>query len=160
MKNTIKISRLQENNLDLFIELVELFNEVFEEYHTVGSKTHLKKLLIKPEFHAVIATRDDVMVGGLTAYELPRYYSDKSELYIYDMAVKTELHNQGIGKALIGYLKEYGMKNGIETIFVEAHSEEEQAVKFYESTFGKSEKVDHFNLEIKSTGSKTQITSL
>jgi len=33
-------------------------------------------------------------------------------------------------------------------IFVEAHSKDEQAVKFYESTFGTSEKVDHFNLKI------------
>ena len=149
IKNSFKILRLQENNLNLFIELVKLLNEVFKEYHTVGSKEQLKKLLVNPEFYAVAVIKNDIIIGGLTAYQLQRYYNDKSELYIYDIAVKTELHNQGIGKELIRYLKGYAAKNGIETIFVEAHSEDEQAVKFYESTFGKSEKVDHFNYEIK-----------
>ena len=45
MKDSIKISKLHKDNPHQFIELVALFNEVFEEYHTVGSKTRLKKLL-------------------------------------------------------------------------------------------------------------------
>lgn len=149
MHEDIKIVRLNNSDLERFIELIRLFNEVFEEYHCIGPSEHLNKLLSKSDFHAIIALRNDIMVGGLTAYELNRYYSDKSELYIYDIAVKTKFHNQGIGKKLISYLKDYGVKNEIETIFVEAHSEDEQAVKFYESTFGVSEKVDHFNFNIK-----------
>lgn len=154
MKESLKISRLQKNDLNLFIELIELLNEVFEESHTVGSKEHLEKLLAKPDFYAVAVLKNDKIIGGLTAYELKRYYNNKSELYIYDIAVKTELHNQGIGKKLINFLKEYSTKNGIETIFVEAHSEDEQAIKFYESAIGKGEKVDHFNLEIKTKQNK------
>ena len=151
MKNSFKISRIEENDTERLIELVHLLNEVFEEPDKVASKRHLTKLLSKPNFHAIVATKEDKVVGGLSAYELERYYTDKSELYIYDIAVKTELHNQGIGKKLINYLKDYSTKNDIEGIFVEAHSEDEQAVKFYESTFGKSEKVDQFNFEIKTT---------
>ncbi len=149
MKNEFKILKLQENNLELFMEFVVLLTEVFDEYHTVASKKHLTKLLAKPDFNAIVVIKDNTVVGGLTAYELERYYNDKSELYIYDIAVKPELHNQGIGKKLIEFLKNYSVKKGIEMIFVEAHSEDEQAVKFYESTFGKSEKVDHFNFEVK-----------
>ncbi len=149
MKNNFKISRIQENDIERFIELVELLNEVFKEPNKVASEKQLKKLLNKPDFHAIVAIKEGIIIGGLTAYELERYYTDKVELYIYDIAVKTELHNQGIGKGLIDYLKDYSTKNGIETIFVEAHSEDEQAVKFYQSTFGKGEKVDHFNFEIK-----------
>ncbi|WP_350287369.1 GNAT family N-acetyltransferase [uncultured Croceitalea sp.] len=152
MKNELKILRLKENNLDLFIELVTLFNEVFEEYHTIATKEHLTQLLGKPDFCAMAVIKNHMVVGGLTAYELERYYNDQSELYIYDIAVKTELHNQGIGKALIEFLKNYSTNNGIETIFVEAHTEDEQAVKFYEAIFGESEKVDHFNFEVKSAG--------
>lgn len=149
MKTNLKISRLQENDIERFIELVELLNEVFEESNKIASEKQLRKLLNKTEFYAFVAIKEDKIVGGLTAYELEKYYSDKSKLYIYDIAVKTELHNQGIGKKLIEYLKTYSMNIGIEGIFVEAHSEDKQAVKFYESTFGKSEKVDHFNFEIK-----------
>jgi len=148
MENSFKILRLKENDLDLFIELIELLNEVFEENPKLGSKEQLMKLLIKQDFHAVIVYKNDRIIGGLTAYELERYYTDKSELYIYDIAVKDEFQNQGIGKKMINYLKKYSLENGIETIFVQAHSEDVQAVKFYESTFGKGEKVDHFDFEI------------
>ncbi len=145
----IKISRLTENNLNQLMELVELFNEVFDEPHTLASEQQLKELLNKPDFHALASIKDDTVVGGLTAYELKKYHSDKSELYIYDIAVKPQFQNQGIGKNLIGFLKEYAMKNEIETIFVEAHSKDEDAVRFYKSTFGESEKVDLFSFNIK-----------
>jgi aminoglycoside 3-N-acetyltransferase I len=151
MKDGFKISRIQGNDIEQLIELVKLLNEVFEEPDKVASERQLKRLLNKPDFHAIAAIREGKIIGGLTAYELEQYYTDKSELYIYDIAVKKEFHNQGIGKALIAYLKDYSTKNGIEAIFVEAHSEDEQAVKFYESTMGNSEKVDHFNFEIKTT---------
>jgi aminoglycoside 3-N-acetyltransferase I len=154
IKNNLKISRIRKDDVERLAELVELLNEVFEEPNRVGSKRQLKKLLRNPSFHAIVAIKEDKIVGGLTAYELDSYYTDKSELYIYDIAVKTELQNQGIGKKIIQYLKEYSTKNEIEGIFVEAHSEDEQSVKFYESTFGKGEKVDHFNFEIKTTTSK------
>jgi len=149
MKNKFKISKIQENNIEQFIELIELLNEVFEEPNRIATEKQLKKLLKQPGFHAIVAISEDRIIGGLTAYELEQYYYDKSELYIYDIAVKAELQNQRIGKILIDYLKKYSMNNGVQTIFVDAHSEDEQAVKFYESTFGKGENVEHFNFEIK-----------
>ncbi len=158
MKSSLKISKIQENGAKQFKELVQILNEVFEEPKKVASEVQLTKLLNKSDFHVIVAIKDDKVIGGLTAYELERYYNDKSELYIYDIGVKAEFQNQGIGKKLIDYLKAYSKKNGIEGIFVEAHSEDEQAVKFYESTFGKSEKVDHFNFEIKITQSNNYNT--
>ncbi len=101
MKSSLKILRIQENDTERFIEFVELLNEVFEEPNKVASEMQLKKLLSRCDFHAVIAIKEDKIIGGLTAYELERYYTDKSELYIYDVAVKTELQNQGIGKELL-----------------------------------------------------------
>ena len=150
MINQIEIVRLDSKDLFPFKKFVSLLNEVFDEYHTIGSDQHLQKLLDKEDFYAIIAIQDGIIIGGLTAYKLQKYYTNKNELYIYDIAVKKELQNQGVGKMLIQFLKEIGKNDGIETIFVEAHSEDKQAVKFYESTFGKSEKVDHFNFEISS----------
>jgi aminoglycoside 3-N-acetyltransferase I len=147
MDKELKIFRLKDE-LNLFIELVELLNEVFEEPPQIATNKRLAELLDKPDFYAVVAVKGNTVVGGLTAYELKKYYNNHSELYIYDIAVKATLHNQGVGKKLIKHLKELGTQNNIETIFVEALSEEEQAIKFYESTFGKGEKVDHFNLEL------------
>ncbi|MBS9461108.1 GNAT family N-acetyltransferase [Flagellimonas sp. 389] len=151
MKEKIQTIRLSKIDLFLFKKLVTLLNEVFEENSTVASDAHLQKLIAKPEFYAVVAISNDLIIGGLTAYELQNYYTDKSELYIYDIAVKSEFQNKGIGKQLIKHLKELGSKNNISTIFVDAHSGDKQAVTFYESVFGAREKVDHFNFEIKSS---------
>lgn len=149
MKDEIKIIRLSRTDLLFFKKLIGLLNEVFEESHTIATDNHLHRLLDKPDFYAIVATINEIVIGGLTGYQLQKYYTNKSELYIYDIAVKTKFQNQGIGKKLIQFLKEYSTKNNIETIFVEAHSVDKQAVKFYESTFGTSEKVDHFNYDLK-----------
>ncbi|TXN37642.1 GNAT family N-acetyltransferase [Flagellimonas hymeniacidonis] len=145
-KEGVQVLRLNENKLELLIKLVNLFNEVFSEYYTVASKKHLKRLLQKPEFYAIVAVKNDAIIGGFTAYEFQKYYTDKSELYIYDIAVKKAFQNQSVGKKLINYLK--NNSPGVETIFVDAHSEDIQAVKFYESVFGPSEKVDHYTFDI------------
>jgi len=145
----IETCTLGENDVLLFRELVMLFNEVFEEYNTIASDKHLEDLLKRSNFKAIVAFQGDVLLGGLTTYELPRYYNEKSELYIYDFAVKTSFQGKGIGKMLIRHLEQHAKESNVELVFVEAHSEDLEAVKFYESTFGEGEKVDHFNYQIK-----------
>ncbi|AWX44690.1 Gentamicin 3-N-acetyltransferase [Flagellimonas maritima] len=149
MKEKIQTIRLSRTDSSLFKKLITLLNEVFEENITIASDNHLQNLIAKPEFYAIVAIANDIILGGLTAYELQSYYNDKSELYIYDIAVKSEFQNKGIGKKLIQYLQELCSKNNVSTIFVDAHSEDKQAITFYESVFGGCEKVDHFNFEIK-----------
>lgn len=146
--HNILLSTLGKNDTAILKELIQLFHEVFETSPTVATDQHLQRLLSTSGFIAIVAMKDGKVLGGLTAYELAGYYSEKSELYIYDIAVQTAWHNQGIGKSLIEYLKRYAKEKEIETIFVEAHTEDVQAVKFYESTFGMSEKVEHFNFEV------------
>ena len=102
------------------------------------------KLLSNTNFIAIAAFRENEIVGGLTAYELSMYYSDNSEIFLYDLAVKPEYQRMGIGKRLIHHLREYCVKNGIDEFFVLAHAEDEHAVEFYRSTGGKSEKVVNF----------------
>ncbi len=149
MEKDFDVVKLQQKDSSLFVELVELFNTVFEEVNNIASEKQLKKLLNKSDFHAIVIIKNNKVIGGLTAYELEKYYTDKKELYIYDIAVKTALHNKGIGKTLMTYLKKYATKNNVESIFVQAYSEEEQAVRFYESTIGRSKTVEHFTFEIK-----------
>jgi aminoglycoside 3-N-acetyltransferase I len=151
MKRTDKIfevKRLAKQDLADFKSLVNLFNTVFEEAETnIQSDTNLNKLLNNDNFIALAAISESEVVGGLTAYELPMYYSKSSEVFLYDMAVKTEYQRIGIGKQLISGLKEYCNKNGIEEFFVLAHEEDEHAIEFYHSTGGKSEKVVNFLYE-------------
>ena len=91
---------------------------------------------------------ENEIAGGLTAYELPMYYSNHSEILLYDLAVKAEYQRMGFGKRLIHALKEYCIRNGINEFFVLAHEEDEHALEFYRSTGGKSEKVINFIYDV------------
>lgn len=142
----IQIKKLNKTDTALFKELVVLFDEVFQnESRSVPKKAYLQKLLTKNSFIAIVATYNNKVIGGLTAYELPMYYGKFSELLIYDMAVSSKHQRKGIGKKLITSLIKFGKKRGIESIFVPAHEEDEDALAFYKSTGGKAEKVIHFN---------------
>ena len=140
-----EIKRLAKQDLENFKSLITIFNTVFEEAESnIQSDTNLIKLLNNDNFIAIAAISENEVVGGLTAYELPLYYSANSEVFLYDMAVKTEYQRIGIGKQLMSGLKDYCNKNGIEVFFVLAHEEDEHAIEFYHSTGGKSEKVMNF----------------
>jgi aminoglycoside 3-N-acetyltransferase I len=145
---TIETRRLHESDLSLFKSLIDLFNLVFEENRSdMGSDATLAALLGKPHFIAMSALAEQEVVGGLTAYELPMYYADHSEVLVYDPAVKPEYQRMGIGKELIRSLKAECSRKGVREFFVLAHEEDEHAIEFYHSTGGKSERVVNFLYE-------------
>ena len=144
---SFRIKRLAKEQLADFQALVHLFNEVFEEESKIGSEDHLLKLLSSENFIALVAFAENEVVGGLTAYELPMYYSDASEIFLYDLAVKAEHQRKGIGKGLLQALKDHCMENEVKDFFVMAHEEDEHAIEFYRSTGGKSENVINFLYE-------------
>jgi aminoglycoside 3-N-acetyltransferase I len=138
---------LTKEDLSEFIALLQLFNTVFEEESKIGSEANLLNLLNNKFFIALVAIDEDKVVGGLTAYEIPLYYSDNSEIFLYDLAVKPNYQRMGIGKGLLQRLKEHCIANGIKTFFVMAHEEDEHAIEFYHATGGKGEKVVNFLYE-------------
>ena len=144
---SFQIKRLTKEHLADFQALVNLFNMVFEEESKIGSETHLLKLLNSKNFIALAALTENEVVGGLTAYELPMYHSDSSEIFLYDLAVKPEYQRMGIGMGLIRSLKAHCIQHGIKEFFVMAHAEDKHAIEFYRATGGKSEKVVNFLYE-------------
>ena len=84
------------------------------------------------------------VAGGLTSYLLQQYYSQSPLVYIYDLAVKTELQRKGIGKMLISGIAEYCKERGVAEVFVQADEADDYALDFYRSTGGIAEKVVHF----------------
>ena len=144
----LKVRKLTQEDVSSLISLVRLFNMVFDEDETaIGTEKNLLKLLGNSYFVAMVAFYENEIAGGLTAYELPMYYSDHSEIFLYDLVVKPEYQRMGVGKRLIHALKEYCVNHGINEFFVLAHEEDEHAVEFYRSTGGKSEKVINFIYE-------------
>jgi aminoglycoside 3-N-acetyltransferase I len=146
MNPEFQIKRLGTQDIIFFKKLIMLFQEVFEMEEIITVKeSYLKNLLEKPDFIVYAAIAENEIVGGLTAYELNTYYTEGSELFIYDIAVSFPFQRKGVGKQLIQSLKNYGEQNNIEVMFVEANKENQHAVDFYHSTGGNAEKVIHFN---------------
>ena len=144
----IEINRLNESDLQFFKSLIDLFNIVFEEDRSnIGNDANLSGLLGNAQFIVMAALAEQEVIGGLTAYELPMYYADHSEVFVYDLAVKPEYQRMGIGKELIRSLKADCSRKGVREFFVLAHEEDEHAIEFYHSTGGKSERVVNFLYE-------------
>lgn len=141
---SIEIKHLTEEDLSKFTSLSHLFNTVFEEESKIASEANLLKLLNNNSFIALVALAENEVVGGLTAYELPMYYSNGSEIFLYDLAVNPKYQRMGVGKALLQRLKEYCVGHGIREFFVMAHKEDEHAIEFYHATGGKAENVINF----------------
>lgn len=141
----IEIQKLNYRDIDSFIELIDLFEEVFEMKHAEqASKYYLEELLSKDEFYAFVAVSEGTIVGGLTAYSLMQYFSEAPLLYVYDVAVMKRYQRKGIGKKLMLGIRDYCSEIGIQEIIVQADEADEHAIEFYHSTGAKAAKVVQF----------------
>jgi aminoglycoside 3-N-acetyltransferase I len=131
----IEIEILKSNDIDKLNELISVFENVFEmENFKRPSITHFQKLLNGDNFLAIIAKTEGQIIGGLTVYLLPQYYSERPLAYLYDLAVLTEYQRKGIGKKLIEFTIEYCKHQGYEELFVQADKVDGYALDFYRLT--------------------------
>ena len=141
----IKIEKLSRDDISKFIELIRVFEDVFEmKNFKMPEENYLRRLLERDDFFVFVALLEDKVVGGLTSYIMHQYYSDSPLVYIFDLAVKTELQRKGIGKKLIESNNNYCKNIGVEAVMVQADIADDYAIDFYRSTGAKSENVIHF----------------
>jgi aminoglycoside 3-N-acetyltransferase I len=140
-----QIKMLMNEDVESFKELIALFAEVFEtENFSMANDAHLLSLLQNPNFTVLTANMKRTIVGGLTAYTLQQYYSEKPLAYIYDLAVKQQYQRQGIGKQLVNELLRFYKEKGFEEVFVQAEMEDEHAVNFYRASGALEKQVGYF----------------
>src|SRR5262245_54437589 len=145
---TIEISRLDSSDIATMHAANGLFSEVFGEegYDGPGpGDDHLGRLLADDKFIALVALLDGEMVGALTAYELVKFEAERSEIYIYDLAVREEHRRQGVATALIEAVKPIARERGAWVIFVQADPPDAPAVALYDK-LGTREGVFHFDI--------------
>lgn len=82
--------------------------------------TYCRDLLAREDVLAVVAFDGERVVGGLTAYLLRKFEQERSEIYIYDLAVAEERRRQGVATALVGEVRRIGREVGAWTVFVQA----------------------------------------
>jgi aminoglycoside 3-N-acetyltransferase I len=144
----LQIIRLNINDVALAEKLLLLFQEVFQtESAAPPGESYLTKLLADPGFIACVALHEHEIVGGVTAYELPMIHAERSELFIYDLAVQPSFQRKGVATHLLTTLKEYCRQKRIGQLFVAANEEDAHAINFYLRSGGKSEKVLHFTFQ-------------
>lgn len=146
----ISIKKLTADDVVEFIEMLQLFEVVFEmKYFQIPGEDYITSLLERKDFIVFIAKHENTVVGGMTAHILPSYYFESSEVYIYDLAVKTSFQRKGIGKQLLHTLADHCRVHGHIEFFVQADEPDTHALEFYRSTGGRAEKVVHFYYPIK-----------
>ena len=100
-----------------------------------------------PTFIAVVAMRGAEVVGGLAAYELPKFERVRREIYIYDLAVAEAHRRRGLARGLILELKRIARARGAYVIYVQADLVDAPAIALYES-LGTREDVLHFDIAV------------
>lgn len=145
----MEIKKLNANSLREFKSLIEIFKLVFENNEPIAKDEQLSKLLSNPDFFVFVVMSNNEVLGGLTMYVLHRYYGTKPIAYIYDVGVSPNFQGQGIGKALISEVCSFCKQNNFEDVYVEAESDDIDAVEFYRKTkFSSEMNAIHFNYDL------------
>jgi aminoglycoside 3-N-acetyltransferase I len=154
----VDIRHLTPNDVPLLDALLRTFGEAFNDVDTYTanppSEGYLRQLLGGDSFIALAALKGGVVVGGIAAYELKKFEQERSEIYIYDLAVAAEHRREGIATALIEKLKEIAAKRSAYVIFVQADTgiEDEPAIALY-TKLGRREDVLHFDIAVQGESS-------
>lgn len=149
---SLSVRHLTRDDVGLMEALLATFGEAFSEVETYcGSPpngAYLKQLLGSDYFIALAALKGGQVVGGVAAYELRKFEQQRSEIYIYDLAVSAAHRREGIATALIAELKKIAATRGAYVIFVQADIGDEPAIALY-TKLGIREDVLHFDIAVR-----------
>lgn len=111
------------------------------------SDGYIQDLLSNSTFIAVVARAGDEIVGAIAAYELKKFERERSEIYIFDLAVAEAYRRRGIATALIEHLKPIARTRGAYVIYVQADYVDPPAIALY-TKLGVREDVMHFDIDV------------
>lgn len=152
-KTSFDVRQLGADDLPMMKAVITLFGEVFADMETYAAKRpgddYLRRLLAGDSFIALAAIKGTDVIGGLAAYELRKFEQQRSEIYIYDLAVASEHRRHGVATALIEELQQIASRRGAWVIFVQADTgiEDEPAITLY-TKLGTREDVLHFDIPV------------
>ena len=148
---TFRAQRLVPGDIALMHGMLGMFSAAFEDPDSYDKKrprdAYLDKLLTGDTFIALVALQGDDVVGGIAAYELHKFEQERSEIYIYDLAVSAEHRRLGIATALIEELRVIAKARGAYVVYVQADYVDPPAIALY-TKLGTREEVLHFDISV------------
>lgn len=145
------LHQLTKDDVALFRDLQRVFAAAFEDPDTYSSRppseAYVRRWLSSSSAIALVALVDGEVVGGLAAYVLEKFEQERSEIYIYDLAVAAHMRRRGVATALIVELRRVAATRGAWVIYVQADQGDEPAIRLYES-LGVREEVLHFDISV------------
>ena len=145
-----EVKALGPGDLATMRSLLSLFGKAFAEPDTYTAKQptdeYLGRLLASPTFIAMAALDETDVVGALAAYVLPKFEQQRSEIYIYDLAVAESHRRRGVATAMIRKLQALAAGLDAWVIFVQADHGDDPAIELY-TKLGVREEVLHFDIE-------------
>jgi aminoglycoside 3-N-acetyltransferase I len=150
----VVVRQLTPDDLTLMEAVSTMFGKAFGDEETYTGRRpnadYLRRLLGSETFIALAALEGDTVVGGIAAYELRKFEQERSEIYIYDLAVAASHRRRGIAMALIEALRDIAEARGAYVIFVQADTgpEDAPAIALY-TRLGTQERVLHFDIAVR-----------
>ncbi|MEO6747231.1 MAG: AAC(3)-I family aminoglycoside N-acetyltransferase [Caldimonas sp.] len=145
-----EVKALGPGDLATMRSLLSLFGKAFAEPDTYTAKQptdeYLGRLLASPTFIAIAALDESDVVGAMAAYVLPKFEQQRSEIYIYDLAVAESHRRRGVATAMIRKLQALAAGLDAWVIFVQADHGDDPAIELY-TKLGVREEVLHFDIE-------------
>ena len=152
---TFTVRQLTPEDLPQLEAMLTLFGAAFAEPETYNdsrpSPAYLTRLLAQDHFIAIAASSGNDVVGAIAAYVLDKFEQERSEIYIYDLAVAEPHRRQGIATAMIAELQRIAAERGTYVTFVQADQGDDSAIALY-SKLGVREDVLHFDIEVADSG--------
>ncbi len=149
----LSVHQITQDEVVLMQALSATFAAAFDDAETYAghrpSADYLRRLLGSDHFIALAALKNDEVVGGIAAYELRKFEQERSEIYIYDLAVAAAHRREGVATALIEALKRLAARRGAYVMFVQADTgvEDEPAIALC-TRLGTREDVLHFDIAV------------
>lgn len=145
----IEIKTIESDEHSLMEGMLDVFAEAFEDPESYSSKRptpqYMAKLLKSESFVGLVAVQEGQVIGALAAYELMKFEQERSEFYIYDLAVLEKNRRAGVATKLIFALKPIAASRGAKVIFVQADYGDDPAIALY-TKLGHREDVLHFDI--------------
>ncbi|MFM2387895.1 MAG: hypothetical protein RL660_2652 [Bacteroidota bacterium] len=109
-----RIIRLKATDTAILQALLEKLVQPEEKL----TSEHLRTLLSDKCVYIYIAAEEDELLGYVYAFRFPSLYSNDYMAYLYDIEVKEEYRQRGIGKALIAALKNQLTLDGVDELWL------------------------------------------